>query len=114
MCPNAEGLENTFTTAELGTGMSDAVAEQCAHVLAAASASGSDGSAARVRAAELLHEVRVKRQTRGVRTLVVSCAVWCVPRVWCARACVYVRMGGGDGRTDECVCLRVLASCVRS
>ena len=61
MCPNAEGLENTFTTAELGTGMSDAVAEQCAHALAAASASGSDGSAARVRAAELLHEVRVKR-----------------------------------------------------
>ena len=41
--------------------MSDAVAEQCAHALAAASASGSDGSAARVRAAELLHEVRVKR-----------------------------------------------------
>ena len=73
--------------------MSDAVAEQCAHVLAAASASGSDGSAARVRAAELLHEVRVKRQTRGVRTLGVSCAVCCVPRVWCVRVCL--RAHGG-------------------
>ena len=41
----------------------DAVAAQCAHVLAQASAShGSDGSAARARAAELLHEVRRERE----------------------------------------------------
>ena len=109
----ARGRLPRRTTAEVGTGMSDAVAEQCAHVLAAASASGSDGSAARVRAAELSHEVRDQRQTRGVRARGVSCAVWCVPRVWCVCVCVYARMGRGDGRTDEwCVfvCSRVVCS----
>ena len=102
------------TTAEVGTGMSDAVAEQCAHVLAAASASGSDGSAARVRAAELSHEVRDQRQTRGVRARGVSCAVWCVPRVWCVCVCLRAQWGVVMGVLTNGVCLCVLASCVRS
>ena len=94
------------TTAEVGTGMSDAVAEQCAHVLAAASASGSDGSAARVRAAELSHEVRDQRQTRGVRARGVSCAVWCVPRVWCVCVCLRAQWGVVMGvLTKVCVCV---------
>ena len=43
------------------------------------------------------------------------CRVLCgVSRAYGVCVCVYARMGRGDGRTDEGVCLCVLASCVRS
>jgi len=80
------------TTAEVGTGMSDAVAEQCAHVLAAASASGSDGSAARVRAAEL--RMRCVVSDRHAVCAHAVCRVLCgVSRAYGVCVCVYARNG---------------------